>query len=138
MCDHKGSFFEGIAVQVPKVSINILELQGILEGIRLALKHRRSKLWIEGDSSTAISWVNGRGSPSWTATRTLSAISHSLRSLTRWKASHIRHEANQLADLLAAWRVIDGEEHILADMVWDELDRALKSDAEGTMYERIR
>ncbi|KAK1275464.1 hypothetical protein QJS04_geneDACA016052 [Acorus gramineus] len=61
-----------------------------------------------------------------------SPIPHPVESFT------YRGRANQPADLLVAWSAIDGEERILVDMVWDELDRALKSDTEVTMYKRTR
>ncbi|KAK1296336.1 hypothetical protein QJS10_CPB15g00639 [Acorus calamus] len=109
---------EGIVVQSLRELINILELKGILEGIKLAARRHSSRLWIEGDSQTAICWINGRGSPPWQAIKTLAAIKHLLPLFLEWKASHIRRETNCPADLLASWRKQDGEECPAARQLW--------------------
>ncbi|KAK1264080.1 hypothetical protein QJS04_geneDACA022326 [Acorus gramineus] len=54
--------------------INILKFKGMFEGIKLAIKHRQSRLWTEGDSSTTSARINGKGSPPWQAFCTLLAI----------------------------------------------------------------
>ncbi|KAK1307937.1 hypothetical protein QJS10_CPA09g00577 [Acorus calamus] len=136
--DNGGSFIEGIAVQCPRSSINILELKGFYEGIKLALKHRKTRLWLEGDSKTAVAWINGMGSPPWQAYRPLTAVRHALTSLSLWKASHICREANQPADLLAALRTQDGEESIPPGVIWNDFQTLIRTDAEGHPYPRIK
>ncbi|KAK1293537.1 hypothetical protein QJS10_CPB17g00725 [Acorus calamus] len=136
--DNKGSFIEGIAVHCPRASINILELKGFYGGIKIALKHRQTRLWLEGDSNTAVAWINSTGSPPWQAVRPLSAICHALSSFSLWKASHICREANQLADLLAALRDQDREEIISPGVIWNDFQTLVRTDAEGHPYPRIK
>ncbi|KAK1290642.1 hypothetical protein QJS10_CPB18g01810 [Acorus calamus] len=129
---------ELITYQPKLKGINILELKGILEGIKLAARRHSSRLWIEGDSQTAICWVNGRGSPPWQAIRTLAAIKHLLPLFLEWKASHIGREASCPADLLASWRKQDGEEYVQLEHLGNDLQTALHLDAIGKEYLRIK
>ncbi|KAK1299942.1 hypothetical protein QJS10_CPB13g01063 [Acorus calamus] len=135
---HTGKFLAGVAAQVPRASINILELKGILAGISLAILQGSPNLWIGSDSATAISWVNAKGFPPWTALQTLCSINHSLASFVQWKATHIGREANQPADLLASWYKQDGLQLISAGATWEALTRAIRLDAEGTAFPRIK
>ncbi|KAK1324302.1 hypothetical protein QJS10_CPA01g01778 [Acorus calamus] len=86
-------------------SINVLELKGIAEGLKLCLRLGNLnllKVWSELDSTTAIAWANGKGVIPWTALRDLRLIHHISSQLTKLKASHVFREGNRVADCLAS------------------------------------
>ncbi|KAK1282399.1 hypothetical protein QJS10_CPB22g00244 [Acorus calamus] len=57
--DAQGDCLTAIAARTRAASINILELQGILVGLRLC-RGFHTKVWSETDSSMAIAWALGR------------------------------------------------------------------------------
>ncbi|KAK1283528.1 hypothetical protein QJS10_CPB21g00139 [Acorus calamus] len=119
-------------------SINILELKAIEVGIWLAINIGCSKLWIESDSTTALSWIKGKGNRPWSVIRLLRSIRRGLEHLHDWKVSHILREGNAPADILASYRLARGETTILPSCLWPELGSALAQDQSGLPYTRTR
>ncbi|KAK1300209.1 hypothetical protein QJS10_CPB13g00247 [Acorus calamus] len=102
--DSNAHLITGAATRSDLFSINILELKALLAGLEQALASGFTQVWLESDSKTAISWVLGRGTPPWTATRTLRSIQTLLSKVQDWKISHIPREGNKPADFLASFQ----------------------------------
>ncbi|KAK1302693.1 hypothetical protein QJS10_CPB12g01020 [Acorus calamus] len=68
-----GDCVQAIAARTRAASINLLELKGILAGLRLN-RGNTSKVWSESDSTTAVAWAQGKGIIPWTALRDLRDI----------------------------------------------------------------
>ncbi|KAK1307775.1 hypothetical protein QJS10_CPA09g01182 [Acorus calamus] len=63
--DYFGNGLMALAAHTRFAPINVLELQGIAEGLKLCLRLgnvHHMKFWSESDSTTVIAWANGNGS----------------------------------------------------------------------------
>jgi ribonuclease HI len=88
---------------------NSTEIWGLIKGVQLALDHNLTCLIIEGDSKVIIELaskiLNGRNlekiTPSWRLLGPLHSFQSLLRPSLTITTSHIRHDANKVADRLA-------------------------------------
>ncbi|XP_077215524.1 uncharacterized protein LOC143850104 [Tasmannia lanceolata] len=82
-------------------TISELELEAILEGVKLARSMDIRKLWIETDSMNALQIITGKCNCPWRKKVTLKLLQDLLTSFEMWKVSHQWREANQPADYLS-------------------------------------
>ncbi|KAK1262184.1 hypothetical protein QJS04_geneDACA021167 [Acorus gramineus] len=115
----------GVAGRNDLPSISLLELKAMEAG---------PWIWVESDSSTALSWALNKGNKPWSAIRLLRSISQGLLSLNEWSFTHIHREGNAPADILAAFQSICGESLIPPSGTWQELRQALELDRLGTIH----
>ncbi|XP_077227034.1 uncharacterized protein LOC143860333 [Tasmannia lanceolata] len=80
--------------KAPK-TISELELEAILEGVKLARSMDIRKLWIETDSMNALQIITGKCNCPWRKKVTLELLQDLLTSFEMWKVSHQWREANQ-------------------------------------------
>ncbi|KAK1322392.1 hypothetical protein QJS10_CPA03g01906 [Acorus calamus] len=57
--DQGGAFLKALSARVRAASINILELKGLVEGLRLCSTFQTKQIWLETDSTTVVAWVSG-------------------------------------------------------------------------------
>ncbi|KAK1309975.1 hypothetical protein QJS10_CPA08g00990 [Acorus calamus] len=130
------NFLVGSAGRSSLPSINLLELKGIISGLTLGLLLGSPKICFESDSTTALAWAKGKGSPPWAALRLLRKLWQGLAQLKEWRFQHVYREGNCPADLLASRKQTMGEQIIYPLQTWTELEDAIKLDKEGSIYIR--
>jgi ribonuclease HI len=107
--DHAGQIIHLAAGFLGENSNNVAELTSLLRGLQIAVQHQLHWLIIEGDSQVIIQLVSkilhgmppGRISPSWRLSGLLEDFGEFIHPHLTLIPSHIRREANKVADHLA-------------------------------------
>lgn len=109
--DHKGSFLSCFADNLGQFSVLEAELHGFIIAMEFVVHHHWHHLWLEGDSSSALSALkNPKVIPFRLRNRQHNCLYRGLQVI----ASHIYREGNRCADNLAN----DG--HSIHNVVWWE------------------
>ncbi|KAK1308079.1 hypothetical protein QJS10_CPA09g01153 [Acorus calamus] len=134
----KAEFLLGVAGRNDLPSINLLELKAMEARIRIAIQAGFQDLWVESDSTTALTWVMNKGNRPWSAIWLLRSISQGLEFIHAWRFTHIHLEGNAPADFLAAYQSAREESRIIFSGLWQELIQALELNRIGTIYQRAK
>ncbi|KAK1279308.1 hypothetical protein QJS04_geneDACA023006 [Acorus gramineus] len=134
--DTHGECLSAMAARTRAASINILELQGILAGLRLC-RGFHNKVWSESNSSTAVAWAMGRGTIPWTAFRYLREIEEIANTFSEWKITHIYREGNRVADALAALQSTMGSTLFSPSQLNNEIQVLLVEEKDGITQIRV-
>ncbi|KAK1273201.1 hypothetical protein QJS04_geneDACA023308 [Acorus gramineus] len=102
--DCSGNCLSALSARVRAASINILELKGLVEGLRFCSSIQASRVWLETDSTTVIAWIHGRGCIPWIAFRDLRSFVSLSAPLTAWRSTQVYREGNRAVDLLTAYQ----------------------------------
>jgi ribonuclease HI len=103
---------------------NVAELTGLLRGLQTAMDKGYQRIILEGDSQIIIRLTTkilygcdpAKISPSWRLYGLLADFSHLLQPHLSITTSHVKRDANKVADCLANEAVETGEEHFC----WEE------------------
>jgi ribonuclease HI len=99
---------------------NVAELTGLLRGLQTAIAKGHQRIILEGDSQIIIRLVTrilhgcnpDKITPSWRLHGLLADFGHYLQPHLSITTSHIKREANKVADRLANEAIEKGEEHV--------------------------
>lgn len=109
-----------VAGYLGETTNNAAELTGLLQGLQATIDRHRHKLILEGDSQIVIQLItkilHGENSlkisPNWRLSRLLEEFGSLLRTNLNIIPSHVKREANRVADCLANEGVAKDTEHI--------------------------
>ncbi|KAK1326813.1 hypothetical protein QJS10_CPA01g01649 [Acorus calamus] len=126
-----------LAARTRASSINILELKGIVAGIKLCSTLHAPRIWSETDSTTAKAWAEGKGLIPWNAFRDLRQLRFLVGQLIDWKITHVYREANSVADLLASTQSTIDTSIFSPSQLWEDIQALLQDDKAGKVYDRV-
>ncbi|KAK1309582.1 hypothetical protein QJS10_CPA09g01285 [Acorus calamus] len=130
----KGEPLHAVAVQEQDLgSINVIKFKAMLAGLRMCFWMGLIHIHLESDSTTAITWLKGKGCLPWQLIRERNEMDVLLASHTACQVSHTFREGNQPTNLLASWQNTPGLTLMRPDQFDEALQLILDKDAAGAI-----